>query len=170
MAYVFKPEAEGAVTVLSFKRGIPGSFRMRGPQDNIINAGFTNNGISNSVVITGIASDQQANVQLSPSLREALYIYSFGDRIGNFRITGIAFLKACIGKFFTQPFEGVIDVMNFYDRNSISNQVEPITISLGDYSLNAYLVGRTFSTLSPETNMCEFNMTFAVPPKRVGNK
>lgn len=170
MAYVFKPEAEGAVTILSFKRGVPGSFRIRGPQDSIINSGFTDNGISNSVVITGLASDQQANVQLAPSLREALYIYSFGDKIGNFRISGIAFMRGCVGNLFTPPFDGLIDVLNFYDKNSLANQVEPITISLGEYTLNAYLVGRSFTTLSPETNIIEFNLTLAVPPKRVGNK
>jgi hypothetical protein len=76
-------------------------------------------------VITNITINENCNFQFMPSLRNMTYLYTFGDKISEIDISGTCFLNAeCDG------FSGAHAVYAFYYRNKLSNNPNPLSLTL----------------------------------------
>ena len=100
---------------------------------------------TSAVAITSVGFSQQASVQFMHTLRRLVYIYSFGERMGNVEINGVAFYNMC-----TSPGgknNGVVGIMQFYTNNSVSNRAFPLSITMASAGLSGFVqsIRSTFS-------------------------
>jgi hypothetical protein len=102
-------------------------------------------------IVTGFGVQQQGGYQFLHTLRDFIYVYVFGERIGTMTIEGVAFNGTCEsasdahlldGGFGATPlqYHGLEYVQAYYLRNCISNRADAISIILGlDTPFTAFL-------------------------------
>lgn len=98
-------------------------------------------------VITSMNISESSNSQFLTTLRNFTYLYSFGDKISELDIGGVAFLNGdCDGN------SGVHGIYDFFSRNKVSNSLRPITFTLVAFS-QAKNRARTFKSFLTQANV-----------------
>jgi hypothetical protein len=115
-----------------------------------------------SAVITGARISRQTSHQLAVTLGGGIYVYVFGDAPGEFVINGIAAEAVCMGV--PSRKTGFDRILEYYEKNKLSERAKPIRIVIGTTSLTALLRGITANYMS-EFNLWEFQMAFIEIPK-----
>lgn len=120
---------------------------------------------SKPFLINRISIAQRAVAQFQVSLEQVMYIYNFGEEVGRFDVSGVAFHRTCDG---VSEFTGVTALMKVYEQYSLSNSSSPIKISIDTMTINAYLIGHQIETGDPMNMLTSFtmNMVFAPTKKR----
>lgn len=118
-----------------------------------------------NALITGLALQTQAGVQFLHTLDQFIYIYTFGERIRDMTISGIAFTGTC-GDYAGATLEhGLERVLSYYDGNSVIERDEAVVISMGvDTALNGFLIGSQLLAQDPDKGICQFSLNFKVLP------
>ena len=160
MPDVFNAQSEGSVVALSIGRAIPGAIQIDGLE-------------SRNLVVSRFGVSRNANAQFMPTLRNSIFIYSFGDKIGEMEVSGVAFHRLCNGSGNSgDSFAGLAEVGEFYDSKGLGaakdNSIKPVYVSLGTISIKAFLIGVQVSSLNPESNLMQFSLQFAVIPTKTG--
>lgn len=113
-------------------------------------------------IVTDVGIRQGVNAQFLHTLDSAIYIYIFGDRIGDIAIGGLAFIDACSG-----GGSGVRNAMTYYLGNRASERSGPVMVKFGDIEpFKAYLLDSVFNLLKPETGAVQFTFNFKLLPQR----
>lgn len=129
--------APGTVAVIASDTALPGSIVISQPQFPAGNS---------AAIITGINLDQKTNQQFQQSLDGAVYIYVFGDQMGEISVEGIAFPKLCTG-----GRSGLFDVSDYYQANRASKTSNPIIVQAAGETITGFLTGiRVRSNVSGE--------------------
>jgi hypothetical protein len=113
-------------------------------------------------IITGVTVATQGNYQFLHTLGGKIFVYVFGDRMGQINVEGMAFDIACDAKGL-----GIEQVMTYYSDNRLVNRAEPLKITIGpDITLRCYLVGFGAKQASQDGSRAyNFNMQFAHVPE-----
>lgn len=87
-------------------------------------------------IVTGMSLNLAANYQFMHSLDEFIYVYAFGERIGDLALNGIGFVNAC-GSGDTARM-GILRLYDYYKKNVSTGNIQPIDITLtsGSTSIN----------------------------------
>lgn len=109
----------GAVVAIDSSPGVPASIYMEG-------WGGYNKFKS---IITGFRLQSQGNIQIMHTLRDFVYLYSFGERIGNIVINGFAFTGQC--RSLNNVLSGFEYAHGYYLLNRASSRPTPVAIVLG---------------------------------------
>jgi len=112
-----------------------------------------------NATIQRLTYTQQSNAQFQQSLDNVLYVYSFGDHIGDLQITGLAFPRAC-----GNDRNGIQEVINFYKDYRISRSVSPVKISFVDEIIRGYLLGMSIATVDTSSGVHSYNMKLKTIP------
>lgn len=91
---------------------------------------------SQRVIITGFGSSNASHVQFQQSLLKTIYMYSFGDQIGQVQIQGIGFSSVC-GE--NSNGSGVEDIMGYWTKYRVSNNNDPVNVSIGRKIIKGFL-------------------------------
>lgn len=140
----------GKVVALRSPGGAPAVLSLSGfPQGNVI--------------ITGIGVSQQANVQFQETLKDQVFIYSFGEKLGTSKIHGLAFWSPCSGG------SGIPAALRYYSKNSVAVRRSPIKIAFSGGSssgevLSSYIVAVNLEAADPERGYASFSITVASLP------
>lgn len=116
-------------------------------------------------VITSVSLASKGNFDFLHSLGGAIYVYVFGDRIGQVTLSGLCFPDGC-------DQEGLLGierlVSDFYSPNRIASRDTIMSVTLGQRStLKGYLVGLDANLVDTKTRIWEFHMQLAwIPPAR----
>jgi hypothetical protein len=81
---------------------------------------------ADTVLFSGLDYTQEANSQFQLSLDESVYVYVFGDRMGDLVINGIAFAGMC-----DEQSEGVLEVLDYYAEHRMAVNPLPLAIKIG---------------------------------------
>src|SRR5271165_5385492 len=85
-------------------------------------------------IITRFTFSQAVNAQFLHTLGNAIYIYTFGDRIGQVTISGLSFANDCNGNgISTSGAHGAVNMIQWYQTNRLSNRGSPVRILIGNY-------------------------------------
>lgn len=128
--------------------------------------------LSTKGVITSCGVDGQSSFQVMHTLRKAIYMYTFGERVGEIMISGLLFNADCNDTFETLMTggSGINKFFNWYEANRISTTGLPILITIvPGIVLSGFLVKMKFQTEDPSINLTSFAMTFLYAP-RIVNK
>lgn len=113
--------------------------------------------------ITGFALEQNGNYQFLHTVNDFIYVYSFGDRVGELTVSGIGFAAPC-----TSAKSGKLcTVLDFYNANKIAN-VGDLSVTLGDCAppFFAFLTGMRMELQDPKTLVAQWSLRLSVIPKR----
>lgn len=78
--------------------------------------------------ITQISGQSAGSYQFLHTLKEFIYVYVFGERIGEMTIGGLLFSEACATP--NAP-SGIEQLAQYYNRYRISKYGNPLTIQIG---------------------------------------
>lgn len=112
-------------------------------------------------LIKAVSWTQQVNVQFQPSLGGPVYVYVFGDLMGNVSISGTAFAGLCDNRSQT----GIEEVFDYYNANRASQRSEVVTVSYGSESMEGFLTHLALSPMNPELMLTNFTFIIRTLPK-----
>ena len=117
-------------------------------------------------MINHIAVSEGANVQIQPSLRRAIYVYSFGDKIGAVQVGGVAFIsRGCPSG---PSGDGTEDVFAFYAKNRVSRRLRHVNITLGQTTFAGFLTKISMQSQKAEHRFFRYSLEFAAVPNFEG--
>lgn len=112
-----------------------------------------------NVIITKVDYQQRTNTQFQQSLENVIYVYSFGDLMGDLTVNGVAIPRSCDG-----DSNGIKEVMQFYKQNRVSNSVSDVRITFADEVIRGYLVGLSLSTLDASSGLHSMTLLLKTMP------
>lgn len=115
------------------------------------------------IVLTRVNVGQNVNVQFLHTLGNRVYVYSFGDRMGQIQLSGMAFASTC--DYSTSNSHTAKNIMEWYRLNKASIRSDAIRISIFDYAFQAFLVGLTADVIDDKTKLVQWNLTLATLPE-----
>jgi hypothetical protein len=114
-------------------------------------------------LLTGLSVNGQSGFQLMHTLRQYIYIYTFGERAGEIAITGLAFVGDC--RDMSDP-SGLARLFDWYERNRVSTTGKSITVTLTpSVALKAFLVNFRYDIEDPTISLGRFSMQLVYPPR-----
>ena len=117
-------------------------------------------------IITRVTCSQQVNLQFLHTMGKHVYVYVFGDRMGQIGLSGLSFAGECSDEQGNNESHGVVEMFDWYRRNKASKQAEPILVNIGMRdNLNGFVSGFTFDVVDPSTQMVQWNLTIAALPE-----
>lgn len=143
--------APGIVAVFTDEKIIPGQIKIQGFSPA-------------AAMITGVDYDQSTNQQFQHSLDHAIYIYVFGDLMGNVTVSGRCFPQLC-----DSDVQGMAEVLEFYKTNRASVKSDPITVTIGSETITGYLTGLrirgTNAAEDPTALTSDYSLVISALPK-----
>lgn len=116
-------------------------------------------------LVTSIGLSQATNQQVAHALGGDIYIYVFGDQIGQMTVGGISLAGDCDAS--GKGIHGIEQVYQFYRTNRLSRRREALPIAIGStMSFSAFLVGLQMDISDPVQNIARFQLQMMIiPPK-----
>ncbi len=122
-------------------------------------------GTAQKFIVTQAAIEQQGNFQFLHTLQEMIYVYIFGDRIGELQVSGVAFAALCGAG----EGSGMLEALDYYRTHRVAVRGEAIEIQFGSPAATfwGFLTGSRVEVMRPEVTMGQWAMRFhIVPPAR----
>lgn len=122
---------------------------------------------SQLAIITRLTISQQANVQFLHTLGQAIYIYVFGDRIGQVGLSGLAFNQSC--DVADGGGLGIERMLAWYATYRVSRRGAPVRVMVGNTPIEGFVTGATHDTVDAETGLVQWGITLmALPEAQAG--
>lgn len=115
-------------------------------------------------IITRITVAQQGNFQFLHTIGNDIYIYVFGDRIGQLTLQGLSFALDCENT--NARRHGMELMLDWYRQNKVAALDSPVRLLLGTTPLLAFVVGMRNGISDPATRIAEFSVDLRVLPER----
>ncbi len=112
-------------------------------------------------IITRLTLSHQANVQFLHTLGSAIYIYVFGDRIGQMGLSGLSFNSACE----SGERLGIEQMMDWYRENRVSQKGAPVRVMIGNTAIEGFVVGSSEDTVDAETGLVQWGVNLQTLPE-----
>ena len=140
---------------------------------------------SERAIITSIGIQEQTNHQFMQTLGSDIYVYVFGDKIGQMTIGGMAFAAPCGGgggvtfanNLFSNPLgtlsqggeHGVAKIRSWYNNRKLSSRVRPVNIVIGNspQTISGFVTGWSANVADVPSSLVQWNITLALIPERV---
>jgi hypothetical protein len=151
----------GRVTLLE---GTPGAFQMEQWRTG------GGNMFQFKSLITDVSIQEQGNYQFLHTLGNHIYLYIFGDRVGQLGVSGLSFWSGSLGSACDNNIMdlGIIRVINWYRQNRIVRRSSPIIVTLGTRAFQAFLVGFRCNKMNLGLRQFQFHMDLALLPDESG--
>jgi hypothetical protein len=111
-------------------------------------------------IITRVVVSQQVNVQFLHTLGALVYIYVFGDRMGQVTLSGLSFACTCPD----DTLLGAEQMLLWYRTNRASNRAFPIRVLIGNYVIEGFVTGVTEDVVDPTTSLVQWGVTINALP------
>ncbi len=114
-------------------------------------------------IITRVTVNQQVNLQFLHTMGKHVYVYVFGDRMGQIGLSGLSFANDCEGQ---GAEHGAVKMFDWYRKHKASKRRDPVRINIGMRdNLDGFATGFTFDVVDPATQMVQWNLTIAALPE-----
>ena len=156
MAHMF-PVAAGRIVQLP-GNGVPMGLSLEGW------AGFS----FMSCLLTSAGLHEQCNVQFFHTLRDFIYVYSFGDRLADMTVGGYAATAQPCGQGTTNSATGFEKSVLYWRTNRLARRGQALTITIGtQLRFSAFLIAAKFSHEDPATGLARFAYDLRYPIPKV---
>ena len=113
-------------------------------------------------IVSRVTIASRGNFQFLHTLGGQVFIYVFGDRIGQLGISGLSFDSVCGDPAGTL---GIERVLNYYSNHRVAARSTPVKVSIGTATtLSAYLIGVTGDVVDPKSRIWQYNIEMALIP------
>jgi len=120
-----------------------------------------------TTIITRIGVAASANFQFLHTIGNDVYIYVFGDRMGQVDLHGISFAQPCaqVGRFDNTEEHGFEKMFKWYEANRISARREPVTVTIGvKKSFQGFVTSLTGDAQDAQYRTINFQLTISLLP------
>ena len=117
--------------------------------------------LRDTVVLTRVTVNQSANVQFLHTIGNRVYVYAFGDRMGQITLSGLAFIASCDNDLTSHSAKNVLD---WYRLNKASTRANPITVTVFDVAFQAFVLALNTDVVEPATKLVQWTLTLATLP------
>ncbi len=114
-------------------------------------------------IVTRMTVSQQVNVQFLHTLGSLIYIYVFGDRMGQISLSGLSFNCGACNPFDTAM--GAEKMLTWYNDNRASKRKKPVRVTIGRTVLEGFVVGATEDVIDPSLNLVQWSVQMASLPQ-----
>lgn len=114
-----------------------------------------------TLIITSISLEQMVNAQFQKTLQDTIYVYPFGDLMGDIIISGYAVMS----KAGSSSSDGCRDsfsansLLTYYEKNKLSVNPDPIRIKFGNRVIEGFLVGCKLTNTQADTSLYQFMLS-----------
>jgi hypothetical protein len=119
-------------------------------------------------IITRMTISQQVNVQFLHTLGSLIYIYVFGDRMGQVALSGLSFLCGCEDEAEADSQPTVIGaerMLTWYKNNRASKRATPVRVTVGKTVIEGYVTSFTEDVVDPSLKMVQWGVNLATLPE-----
>lgn len=116
-------------------------------------------------IMTHIGVQSSGNYQFLHTLKEFIYVYVFGERIGDIQIGGLLFSEACelsgSSPGSGNSASGIEQLAQYYEEHRIAKRGAPLTFIIGTSGLAKYqgfLVGQRAELVDAQSQLGQFSM------------
>lgn len=117
--------------------------------------------LNSRAIITQAGILENGNYQFLHTLDETIYVYVFGDRIGELRVAGICFSNLCQAD---GASSGMAQIINNYQRNKLSARGGPVLVNFGEITYKGFLTGMQLDVSDPDRNLGQWAFRFHTFP------
>lgn len=139
----------GLVTTMPGCGGMPGKLRLSPDFDPL------------AALVDAPSVSQSVNVQFQSSLGGPVYVYVFGDNMGNISVSGTAFAGLCDNA----NTNGIKEVIDYYEDNRASERSEVVTVTYGSKSFDGFLTRLELRPHDPLYMLTGFTVVINTLPK-----
>ncbi len=119
-------------------------------------------GLFRYALIQQAVIEHQGNYQFLHSISRTIYVYVFGDRIGDLKIAGTTFLS-CARR------HGFDEIAAFYNNFRIAATGRPLAVAIGGIpAFSAFLTGVHLDLADAENMLGTFALRMSFFPRRAG--
>ena len=113
-------------------------------------------------IITRLTLSTQGNFQFLHTIGNDIYIYVFGDRVGQVTLSGLS-LAGCEGAY----GHGIEQILRWYGENRVARRKSPVIVSIGAATaIEGFVTGLTADTLDAQTRIMQYSLQLAVLPEK----
>lgn len=116
-------------------------------------------------ILTGFSVRGEGGLGVADTLREKLYVYVFGERAGEARVSGLAFAGLCGAGTNSTGFDYVL---SYYEQARVTTVGTPVRLVFSPTTtLFGFMKGFAFSLEDPSTGVGSFSFDFKWIPRVV---
>lgn len=139
-------------------RHTQGTINLVGLSPSSANISFTRQ----QSIITRMTVAHQCNFQFLHTIGNELYIYVFGDRIGQITLAGLSFSANASGSNSDHGFGSMI---RWYGDHRVAVRSDPVVVSIGTRTnFEGFLVGFSGDVINPDTRITQWSANIMVLP------
>jgi hypothetical protein len=112
-------------------------------------------------IVTRLTVNQQVNVQFLHTLGSLIYVYVFGDRMGQVSLSGLSF--ACDCPDGTEL--GAEKMLLWYKRNRASKKADPVRVTIGQTVIEGFVTSFTEDVVDPAIKLVQWGVNLASLPE-----
>jgi hypothetical protein len=112
-----------------------------------------------SCLVTSVGLGLACDILLKSSLNNVVYLYSFGDRMGQLVVAGVAFESGCL----SEP-SGAEYLLQWYASNRVSRSMTPVRVTFGGSTYAGFLEDFRLNMSNPEMRMYNWQATLLTLP------
>lgn len=120
-----------------------------------------------SGIVTGFSLTGDTNVQFTQTLRDAIYLTAFGDKMGSMTLSGLLFLNSPIicKDWSVDSGPPLVPFFKKFKDNNVITRKDPLVIVLaGRIVVKGFLLSYQVQIIDPQFQLGQFTMQFAVIP------
>lgn len=118
-------------------------------------------------IVTRLVCSQAVNVQFLHTLGSSVYIYVFGDRVGQITLSGLGFQNPCVGQSADScdSMTGLEGMYKWYRKNRVAARKRPILVTLGSESLEGFVLDFNADVIDVANGLSQWQMQLATLPE-----
>ena len=109
-----------------------------------------------NIIVTGVSGANSGGHQFLHTLSHFIYVYVFGERVGDLTVTGKTVLHPC----HAAGAAGISAVSNYYLAHGIARYGTPVAIAIGSVGLSGFLVELKSEINNPNEPFGDFSLVF----------
>lgn len=115
-----------------------------------------------NTIITRLGVSAAGNYQFLHTIGNDVYIYVFGDRMGQITLHGLSFAQKCSGNEAPHGFELLF---NWYEKNRVATRKAPVTVTIGiGKTFQGFLTALTGDVQDPLHRTIQYQLTMSLLP------
>ena len=117
-------------------------------------------------IITQVGLSAAGNYQFLHTSGNDVYVYGFGDRMGQVTLHGLSFSADCAAGKDEKSQHGFELLYKWYAANRIAVRRDPVTVTIGlETTFQGFLTALTATVQDPMHRTIQFQMTIATLPE-----
>ena len=118
-----------------------------------------------NTIITRLGVSTAGNYQFLHTIGNDVYIYVFGDRMGQINLHGLSFAQKCEGGKSTDSAHGFELLFDWYEKNRVATRKAPVTVTVGrSKTFQGFLTGLMGEAQDPTTRTIQFQLSISLLP------